>query len=110
MLGGIAKNGDYEYAHKDVAETELVSGWLNGADQDLTQPCDRDSGSGEHRDRLPKRPGIRMCDVLSRVDAPERVRVSPKREQEERGIDCEQHQRNRNAESLSSARINLSHQ
>jgi hypothetical protein len=38
MLGGIAKNGDNEYAHKDIAEAELVRSWLNGADQDLTQP------------------------------------------------------------------------
>jgi hypothetical protein len=49
MLGGIAKNGDNEYAHKDIAEAELVRTWLNGADQDLTQPCNRDSGAGEYR-------------------------------------------------------------
>ena len=61
MLGSIANNGDNEYAHKDIAEAELMRSWLNGADQDLTQPCDRDSGAGEHRDRLPKRPGIRSA-------------------------------------------------
>ena len=49
MLGGIAQDRHDEDADEHVAETELVRGGFDGADQDLAHPRNRRRRAREHQ-------------------------------------------------------------
>ena len=64
MLRGVAEDGNDEDADKDVAQSQLVSSRLDGADQDLAELCDRDRRSRQHRDRPSERPELDVLAII----------------------------------------------